>query len=156
MNIRITNALMLSGIIVGIVGCFLPWGRNNLSPFYHPWIFLYPQLGVEPEIEAAAGFSTLISLIFGAIFQLVSIIKKKLYMIFPVLAAVLIALYASATWTQGAVAAELNGTYTVLYGVYVTLLSITGVAAMAILHLAVTAEKQLSLGKSEQKTSAYL
>jgi hypothetical protein len=143
LNIRIVNVLMLTGIILGIVGCFLPWGRHNPS-MYYPW------QDVRVGTWIFSGIYTFVILMFAAAFQLVFMIKKKLYMVFPVLVAVLIALFISVTWVQEPVALEYgsDGSYTVLYGVYVTLLGVTSVAIMAILHLTITAEKQLRLDKS--------
>jgi hypothetical protein len=90
---------------------------------------------------------------FAAMFQMVFMAKKKLYMVFPVLATTLVALFILETWIGEPVAYEYGsgGTYTVLYGAYVTLLDIVVVSATAFLYLAFTAEKQLNLGKSEQR-----
>ena len=144
MNPKIWHAIILGGIVIGIIGCFLPWGKLNPS-LYYPW------QDVRVGTLILSGIYTFASLMFAAIFQMVFIAKKKLYMVFPVLATALVALFILETWIGEPVACEYSsgGSYTVLYGAYVTLVGIVVVSATAFLYLAIAAEKQLNLGKSE-------
>jgi hypothetical protein len=60
----------------------------------------------------------------------------------------LIALSVLGKWMYWPAAYDGYGDYKVLYGAYVTLLSMAVVSATAVLHLTLKAEKHLSPGKS--------
>jgi hypothetical protein len=143
LNLKIWNVILLGGIGIGIIGCFLPWGRVNPS-FYYPW------QDVRAGTWIFSGIYTLASLIFAATFKLFFMAKKKLYVNLVVLVTTLIAFFVLETWIRDPVVYEFgrDGTYTVLYGAYVTLLSVVAVSVTALLYLAVAAEKQLSLVKA--------
>jgi hypothetical protein len=144
LNLKIWDIVLVGSIISGIIGCFLPWGRQNPSYFN-------PFQDVRIGICIFSGIYTTASLIVAAIFQLVSMTTKKLYMVILVLVTTLVALFVLGAWIDKPVVQEygLDGSYTVLYGAYVTWLSIAVASAAAFLHLAVTAEKQHSIGKLE-------
>lgn len=140
--------MLLSGIVVGIIGCFLPWGKLNPLSYQLPFFWYYPTGEIRAGTWLFSGIYTLASLIFAGIFQLVFMSKKKLQMVFPVLAMTLIALSISGTWIAEPTAVEYHGvgTYTVLYGAYITSLSTIAVSATAFLYLVAVAEKQLGIG----------
>jgi len=101
-------------------------------------------------MSLASGVYTFAGLIFAALFQLIFTSRKKLYMILLVLVTMLIGLSILGNWMYWPAYDDV-GTYNVLYGAYVTLLSIAVVSATAFLYLTLKAEKHLSPGKPGQK-----
>lgn len=139
------NAILFSGVVVGMIGCFLPWGKHNPTVF-NPW------QDVRVGTLIFSGIYTFASLVFATAFQLVFIIKKSPYALLAMLATTLVALFVSGAWINEPAANEygLDGTYTVLYGAYVTLLSTVVVSATAFLHLVIIVEKQMRAGNKSR------
>jgi len=140
--------------MIGIIGCFLPWGQLNPPSSPLPIFFYYPTGEVRTGTSLDSGVYTLIGLVFAALFQMIFTARKKLHTILPVLATMLTALSILGNWM--CLPAYGVGTYRILYGAYVTLLSIAVVSATAFLYLTLNAEKRLSLGKSGQKDQIIL
>lgn len=136
MNLKIWNVVLFSGIVVGLIGCFLPWGIHNQWPEdmrVGTWLF--------PGIFLAA------SLIVAAFFQLFFLVSGKSYVILAVLLTALVGFFVLVNWLGVPVANEygMGGFYTVLYGAYASLLGIVDVviSAAAFLYFTVMKEKQV-------------
>jgi len=138
------NAILFSGLVVGMVGCLLPWGKHNPTLF-NGWQDVKVGIEIFPR---AVGIYTFASLVFATAFQSVFITKKSPYALLAMLATTLIALFASGVWINEPVANEYSpdGTCTVLYGAYVTLLSTVVVSATAFLYLVAIVERQVRAG----------
>ena len=129
MKLNIWEVALFFVVVVAIIGCFLPWGKLNPSPYNSSqdvrvgtWLF--------------PGIYTLASLVFATIFQSVLMIKKKPYVILAALAMTLVASFITGTWILYPTAREYGsgGTYTVLYGAYLTLASSLLGSATAFLY----------------------
>jgi hypothetical protein len=144
LKVKVWDVVIIGGIIIGIIGCFLPWGRLNPSQFQ-------PGQDVRAGTVILSGIYTFMGLTTAAMFQLVFMVKRKVYMIFVVLISGLVALFVSGSWILQPFEYGGSGTYTVLFGAYAALLGAIAVSGMAFLYIAATAEKQRSLSKSKQK-----
>jgi hypothetical protein len=141
LKLKVWDVLIIGGLIIGIVGCFLPWRGRDSMPL---WVYFEAGTMIFP------GTYTLMCLISAAMFQLFFMIKRKVYMIFVELISGLVALFVSGNWILQSFEYGGSGTHTVLYGAYVALLGAMIVLGMAFLYIAATAKKQLSLSKSKQ------
>jgi len=126
LKLNIWDVALFFAVVAAIIGCFLPWGKLNPSPYD-------PSQDVRVGTWLFPGIYTSASLVFATIFQLVLMIKKKPYVILAVLATTLVASFVTGTWILHPTAREygLGGTYTVLYGAYITLVSSLVASAMA-------------------------
>jgi hypothetical protein len=134
-NLKIWNVVLFTGIVVGLVGCFLPWGIHNQWPEdmrVGTWIF--------------PGIFLFLSLIVAAVFQLLFLVSGKWYMILAVLLIALGGFGFLVNWLGEPVANEygMGGFYAVLCGAYVSLLGIVDVviSAATFLYFTVMKEKQ--------------
>ena len=124
MNLKVWNVILFSGIAVGLIGCFLPWGQHVF------WQDIRVGIRIIPGIIVFA------SLIVAVVFQLFFLISGKSSMILVVLCTALVGFFVLITWIGDPVAREYGSSrflvllpnfYTVLYGAYVTLLGIVDV-----------------------------
>ena len=135
MNLKIWNIILFSGIVVGLIGCSLPWGIHN-------------QWGEEMRVGTwlFPGIFILWTFIVAGVFQLLFLVRRTPYMILVTLLTTLLGFVILVTWIGRPVANEygLGGFYTVLYGAYVSLLGIVDVviSAAAFLYFTVFKEKQ--------------
>lgn len=136
MNLKAWNVILFSGIAVGLIGCFLPWGIHNQWPEdmrVGTWLF--------------PGILIFASLIVAAAFQLFFLVSGKAYMILAVLLTALVGFFVLVSWIGEPVANEygVGGFYTVLYGAYVNLLGIVDVviSAAAFLYFTVMKDEQV-------------
>ena len=148
LKVKAWDVLIIGGLIIGTIGCFMPWFED-----IYRWCGMCPPFRIG--FSFIPGSFTFYVLLSVAVFQLVFMLKRKVYMIFAVLASGLMALLISGNWILNPV--EKLGyfgtvTYTPLYGAYVTLLGALIISTMAFVYIAATAEKQLSLSKSTQRT----
>ena len=146
LKLKVWDVLIIVGIIIGIIGCFLPWGGFN-SPSW------FPELEPKTGTDFLSGIYTLYGFTSVAVFQLVFMLNRKVYSVFAVLILGLVTLSISGNWILHP---DHYGygrliPYTVLHGAYVTLLGALIVSGMALRYIAATARKQLSLSKSKQK-----
>jgi len=141
LKVKDWDVLIIGGIIIGIIGCFLPWGRPSTFPYNG---------GLGTGVSFLSGIVTFFGFLSMAAFQLVFMFKRKVYMVKVVLGSGLVALLFSGNWILPLFPFEYggSGTYTVLYGAYVTLLVAVAVSGMAFLYIAATAKQQLSLSRS--------
>lgn len=136
MNLKMWNVILFSGIAVGLIGCFLPWGKlGYVGPVRVGTTWLFP------------GFLIVVSLILAAVFQLFFLVSGKSYLILVVLLTGLVGFFISIMWIGNPVANEPWGYrsfYTVLYGAYTSLVGIVDViiSAAGFLYLKVIREKQ--------------
>ena len=141
------NILVLTGLAVSIVGCFLPWAEFRWSS---------NQLVVYPETEIGMGLSLGVISFFGctfaAFFQLVHQAGKRARFALAILLGSLIAMTCSGTWISELGAFEHSyGVYTTLYGADVTLLGSIIASATVTLFFTVKAEKTALLAQNTAK-----
>jgi hypothetical protein len=138
MNLKIWNVILFSGIAVGLIGCFLPWGKHVFWQDIRVGTWIIP------------GIFVLASLIVAAVFQLFFLISGKWSMILVILLSAIVGFFILGMWVVNPVANEYGSEYgipnfyTVLYGAIVTLLGIVDVviSTVGFLYLRVIREKQ--------------
>jgi hypothetical protein len=146
LKVKAWDVLTIAGIVIGTLGCFLPWGGYT-SPFW------FPELEPKTGTYFLSGIYALYGFISVAVFQLIFMLNRKVYGVFAVLILGLVALYVSGNWIlhPDHFGYGILTPYTVLHGAYVTLLGALIVSGMAFLYIAATAKRQLSLSKSDQR-----
>jgi len=156
--VKVWDVLAIAGVIIGIIGCFLPWGINFPTT-------RHPEQYVVAGTSLASGIFALIGLISAVMFLLIFTSKRKAYMVFAVLTSGLVTLIISGNFIQYP-SYHIGNRFipipirppggilppTALYGAYVTLIGALTVSGLAFLYIAATAEKQRRLSRSNQRT----
>jgi len=126
------------GIIVGAVGCFLPWTDCRILPSD---VFMYARLGFGVNL----GFLALIALIFAGFSQFISMTQGKQYTLFFTFIGGLVGLWATEEWIGQPGAFEpyswVPVVFTALYGAYVTFAGTLLASAGITLSLTLKAER---------------
>lgn len=151
MEVKAWDLPIIFGIILGIIGCFSPWGGHSGGSFGLP--LPDPKVGTE----FLSGIYCLYGFISVAVFQLVFMLKRKVYSIFAVLILGLMTSIISGNWLLNADRLWFNTwysgslPYTAWGGVYMTLIGAMIVSAMAFLYIAAAARKRHGSSRPRQK-----